>query len=75
MEYLLNKAPKNKELTICKINETDPKLVRRFSELGFIIGQKIQILYTPNNRTWVICLRGFTLALDIIVCQKVVVHD
>lgn len=74
MEYLLSNAPINKQLKITKILDVSDKLLHRFSELGIIIGQKVTVMCSPTSKSRVICIRGYTLALDITLCQRVVVY-
>ena len=74
MEYLLNLAPINTKLRICKIEEVNDKLLKRFSELGIIVGQTISIISKPNKQNIIVCVRGYLLALDEVVSSKVVVY-
>ena len=75
MKYFLSDAPINIELIISQIEEVDTKILHRFNELGFICGQKIKVICSPNRYNRLICVRGVALALDAALCKKVVVID
>ena len=75
MEYLLSGAPYNKELCIKSVDITSANLSRRLSELGLVCGQKIKVLFAPTKHNKLIEVRQCVFALDIKVCEGVVVYE
>lgn len=76
MKKLLLELPENKSAKIVELKVTDTKLACRFYELGLIVGQTIKVLKIAGKKSaMLICVRGFTLALDKQTCSLVVVDD
>lgn len=75
MKTLLD-AKKNQKVIISNIIESDPALARRYCELGLIIGEKIEVICkAPKNSSVLICVRGYSLALDSNTCKKVIINE
>ncbi len=74
MEYVLTHAPIYAELIIKSIEETNVGLLSRLTELGFISGLKIKVLNKPTKHNILVLVRNSVFALDISLCNKVVVY-
>ena len=75
MEYSLNNAPLNRELTLKEINYINQDWQIKFANLGFILGEKITIISRPTKHICLVCLRDVVYALDKTQCEQVVVYD
>ena len=76
MEKFLTEIPVDLPCKIAKINTNDRELLTRFYNFGIVGGQDICVLKkSPKNKTLLVSVCGFALALDNSVAQKVIVHE
>ena len=73
MEYLLNNAAVRQNLVVKQINIKDVDKLRRLQELGLVCGQKIVLVAKPTKNVRLLLIRGSIVALDSLICSKVVV--
>ncbi len=72
----LNECEVNKNLVIYDIDMTNAKIARRLTELGFIIGAKVKILYKSTlKKTLLIEIQGYLLSMRSTVAELIFVRN
>lgn len=68
---LLNEL-KVKEMAYIVDLDLNGKELKRLLELGFVQNTKISVVcFAPNKKTVLVSIRGYLLALNIEICQKI----
>jgi Fe2+ transport system protein FeoA len=75
MEKCIKDLKKGESGTIVRVLADNLALEKRYQELGLINGQVVTVQHiAPAKSAYIICVRGYLLALDKDICAKVVVE-
>ncbi|MDE6583232.1 MAG: ferrous iron transport protein A [Clostridia bacterium] len=73
---LLSQGKKNRKYTICGFDSAVDGVLRRFLELGFTKGEKVEIVSTSlSKKVFLVKIRGYLLSVRASLLNKVQVKD
>lgn len=76
MSRCLIDLQKNKQAKIEKIKIKDERVKLQLNNLGFIVGEEIELLnYNYNKTSYLIKVMGVNYAIDKIICENIFVNE